>query len=81
MRNNAFFISKEFQKNDYFKNLKIDKLEQINEANFRESRDKNGTLNYLSGKEKIKEISECEVVDLSDPSLPKVKIRDLLELI
>tara|TARA_X000000950_G_C13878708_1_gene645949 strand:+ start:88 stop:1023 length:936 start_codon:yes stop_codon:yes gene_type:complete len=81
MRNNAFFISKEFQKNDYFKNLKIDKLEQINEANFRESRDKNGTLNYLSGKEKIKEISECEVVDLSDPSFPKVKIRDLLELI
>ena len=80
MRNNAFFISKEFQKNDYFKNLEIDKLEQIKEANFRESRDKNGKLNYLSGMEKLKEILKCEVVDLSDQSLPKVRIKDLLEL-
>ena len=46
--------------------------------NFRESRDKSGRLNFLSGKEKIKEIRECEVVDLSNQN-KIAKIKDLIK--
>ena len=54
MRNNAFFVSNTFSKDKYFKNLRIDNLEQIDDANFQESRNKDGKLNYLSGIDKIK---------------------------
>ena len=50
MRNNAFFVSNIFSKDDYFRNLEVDNLENIDNANFQESRDKNGKLNYLGGK-------------------------------
>ena len=50
MRNNAFFVINIFSKDDYFRNLEVDNLENIDNANFQESRDKNGKLNYLSGK-------------------------------
>ena len=64
--NNIFFISKKFSKEKYFKNLVIGKSEYNGDAFFRESRDKDGNLNYLSGKKKLREISECKVVDLGN---------------
>ena len=79
MRNNAFFVSNTFSKDKYFKNLRIDNLEQIDDANFQESRNKDGKLNYLSGTDKIKEIGECEVIDLSHSSFTKIKIKNLFE--
>ena len=35
------------------------------ENNFRESRAKNYKLSFLSGEDKLKMISNCEVIDLS----------------
>ncbi len=78
MRTNAFFISKNFSKNEYFPQIKVDDISQILDVNFRESRDKSGKLNFLSGKEKIKEIRECEVVDLSNQN-KIAKIKDLIK--
>ena len=49
-------------------------------ATFRESRDIKGNLNYLSGKKKLQEISECEVVELVDSGYKKIKIKDLFNL-
>ena len=80
MRNNAFFISNIFPKDHYFKNLQVDNLEKINNANFQESRDQNGNLNYLGGKKKIQEISECEVVKLDNNDYKKIKIKDLFNI-
>ena len=51
-------------KKKYFKNLRIDKSKSNVDSNFRESRNLNNKLNYLSGNKKIKEIINCEVVNL-----------------
>ena len=80
MRNNAFFVSNNFPKNDYFENLQVDSLEKIDNANFQESRDKKGNLNYLGGGKKIKEIHECEVVELDSNDYKKIKIKDLYNI-
>ena len=47
------------------------------DSQIRESRNKKGRLNYLSGKNRLKEIENCEVVDLSDPEEKLVKIKDI----
>lgn len=66
LKNNAFFISKKYKKKKYFKNLRIDKSKSNVDSNFRESRDLNNKLNYLSGNKKIKEIINCKVVNLGN---------------
>jgi hypothetical protein len=42
-----------------------------------ESRSIEGKLNYLSGKKKLKEIENCEVIDLSNLKEKLVKIKDI----
>ena len=74
---NAFFVS-----NNYLNNLNIkipnqDNLKDFTESNIRESRLPTGDLNYLSGNEKIKEIYDCEVVDLSNIEIKTKKIKEL----
>ncbi len=78
LKNNAFFVSKKYKKKTFFKNLKIDNSKFNTESNFRESRDINNNLNYLSGKNKIKEIINCKVVNLKNSKKKIAKIRDLL---
>ena len=78
LKNNAFFISKKYKKKKYFKNLRIDKSKSNVDSNFRESRDLNNKLNYLSGNKKIKEIINCKVVNLGNKKKKIAKIRDLL---
>ncbi len=80
LKNNAFFISKDFPKSEFFPNLIIEDLSNSTDASFRESRDIKGNLNYLSGKKKLQEISECEVVKLDNGDHKKVKIKDLFNL-
>ena len=79
-KNNAFFVSKNYPKNKFFQNLIIEDPTYSANATFRESRDIKGNLNYLSGKKKIQEISDCEVVELVDSDYKKVKIKDLFNL-
>ena len=43
----------------------------------RESGSIENKLNYLSGKQKLKEIENCEVIDLSNPEKKLVKIKDI----
>lgn len=77
LRNNAFFISKKYPKEVYFP--KIDNLINLESTNalFRESRSKEGSLNYLSPNKRIKEILDCEVIDISKNFALK-KIRELI---
>ena len=77
LRNNAFFVSKNYKKEKYFKNLMINNIENSTDANFTESRDIKGNLNFLNYQKRVKEILECEVVDLSVNSNIKIKLKDL----
>ena len=43
----------------------------------RESRSIENKLNYLSGKQKLKEIENCEVIDLSNQEKKLVKLKDI----
>jgi hypothetical protein len=78
VRNNAFFISNEYPIDKYFKNLKMEDINYYVDSNIRESKDSKGNLNYLSGSKKLKEIYDCEVIDLSSDLKRKVKIRDII---
>lgn len=76
-KNNAFFVSKQYKKEDYFGNLEIEDFKKQSISNIRESRNKSGKLNFLSGGEKIAEIKDCEVIDLSNEN-KKIKIQDII---
>ena len=78
IRNNAFFISNDLPFDKYFKNLQVNDINYYVNSNIRESRDMNNKLNYLSGENKLKEIYDCEVIDVSSDSGKKVKIKDLI---
>ena len=77
-RNNAFFVSKDFNKEKFFKDLKVNDIHNSTDANFTESRDENGNLNYLKSKKRIEKILECEVVDLTNYKNKIVKLKSLL---
>ena len=73
---NAFFVSNDFNKKNFFENLEIKSLENYTNSNIRDSRDINNELNYLSGFEKkIKEIENCEVINLEKNKYDLVKIK------
>ncbi len=75
---NAFFISKDFAKENFFSKIKIKDYSEYTNSNIRDSRDKKNNLNYLSGSEKIKEIENCEVVNLKDNVHKIGKLKNLL---
>ena len=75
---NAFFVSNDFKKNKYFDKIKISKLNQNTNSNIRDSRDINYNLNFLSGNKKLKEIENCEVINLENDNQELIKIKDLL---
>lgn len=78
LNNNAFFVSKKYKKKIYFKNLTIDNTTSNIESNLRESRDKEYKLNYLSGKNKLKEILDCKIVNLRNKKKDIIKIKNLI---
>ena len=75
---NAFFISKNFKKEEFFQNIKIQGLDNYVNSNIRDSRDKNYNLSYLSGGQKFKEIEECKVVNLKENKNKLVQLKDLM---
>ena len=77
-KNNAFFISNNLKKESFFPNIILRKLSYYSDSNIRDSRDYNYNLNYLNGSKKLKEIENCEVIDLSDEKNKKSKIKNLL---
>ena len=79
-KNNAFFINQLFPKDKYFSNLDYvddNKLDLHTNYLYKESRDKFGKLNYLSGKKRLEEIKECEIIDFQDNNGTLKKIKDL----
>lgn len=77
---NAFFLSDEHVKKLNLNLPDIKNLKQFVQNNFRDSRSSNSKLNYKSGSERLKEISECFVVDLSQENYCVIKIKDLFKL-
>ena len=75
---NAFFVSNDYKKEEIFHNIQIRDLKNYTDSNIRDSRDKNYNLNFLSGKSKLKEIENCEVINLESNNRDLVKIKDLL---
>lgn len=78
LRNNAFFISNNYSKETYFPNIKKLSMEECTNSLFRESRSLDGNLNYLSAKDRKKQIYECELIDLSKNIFSKIRFKDLL---
>lgn len=69
--NNAYFV-----KQNKVGNLKtLTSEEGYVESHTRESRDKDGNLNFLSGKNRLKEIENCMVIDVTTNK--KIIIKDL----
>jgi len=58
--------------------INLKKLSYYSDSNIRDSRDKNYKLNYLSGENKLKEIKDCEVINLKDNKEELIKLKDLL---
>ena len=76
---NAFFVL-ESEINKLNLNLPdINDLTRYTTSYIRDSRSIDGKLNYLSGKQKLKEIENCEVIDLSNPEKKLVKIKDICQ--
>lgn len=72
--NDAFFVRK-----DLCENLKdVSPREGYVESRFRESRNENGELSFISGKSRLKLIENMELYDFR--SLKNVKIKDLYNL-
>jgi hypothetical protein len=76
LKNNAFFVSNNFDINIFFSQLVIKPLSYYVDSNLRESRDKDYNLNFLSGKNKINKIKDCIIFDLKRSR--HCKIKDLI---
>ncbi len=74
---NAFFVLESEVKKLSLNLPDINDLTKYTTSFIRESRSIENKLNYLSGKQKLKEIENCEVIDLSNPKEKLVKIKDI----
>ena len=74
---NAFFVSESEVKKLNLVLPDINDLTKYTTSHIRDSRSIDGKLSYLSGKQKLKEIENCEVIDLSNPEKKLVKIKDI----
>jgi hypothetical protein len=74
---NAFFILESDVKKLNLTLPNTNNLTKYTTSYIRDSRSIDGKLNYLSGKQKLKEIENCEVIDLSNPEKKLVKIKDI----
>ena len=75
---NAFFINEDFMQDINLEAVNEHNLENFTNSNYRESRSFEGKLTFLSGKNKINEIRDCDVINLANSSSEKIKIKDLL---
>jgi len=74
---NAFFVLESEVKKLNLTLPDINDLTKYTTSYLRDSRSIDGKLNYLSGKQKLKEIENCEVIDLYNPKEKLVKIKDI----
>lgn len=72
-RCNAFFLQINYLNKINIEISNLNNLKNHTNSNIRESRDQQGKLNYISGEDKIKNIYECEIFDLNDHKIKKIK--------
>ncbi len=72
---NAFFVLESEVKKLNLILPDINDLTKYTTSHIRDSRSVYGKLNYLSGTQKLKEIEDCEVIDLSNSEKKLVKIK------
>ena len=53
-------------------------LDRYVDSNIRESRNKRGELNFLSGSSILKQIENCEVMDLTSENKKLLKLKEIL---
>ena len=75
--NNGFFVSNIYMKKISLETINTDDLSRFTNAQYMDSRDKAGQLNYIKPSKIIDEIKECEIIDISDDEKLK-KIKDLI---
>ena len=81
LKNNAFFINEELK--DSFKKIILNRdlnFDNYIDHKFRESRDRDGKLSYLSRDEQIKKIANCYVVNVKKNINEKIKLSNLLKI-
>ena len=64
LRNNAFFVKKEYMKYLSINEVDLSNLEHFTNANYRESKNQKGELLYLNPEKNLEFIRECEVFDI-----------------
>jgi len=78
LKNNAFFISKDFPKSQFFPNLEIEQISEATNSYLTESRNTKGKLNFLKGADKLKEIMKCKIIDLSNDKQELKKLDEII---
>ena len=78
--NNAFFINKSEVDKLNIDLPDLNNLEKYTQSNILESRSNSGSLTFLSDKQKLDEISGCEVINLSDGLEKRSLIKDLFKV-
>jgi len=80
LKNNAFFISNYYPTQKFFPNLVIESIQNATNSFLSESRDIKGELCYLKGDKKIREILDCEVIDLSEDKKKTTKLKNIIKI-
>ena len=75
---NAFFVSKEYINQININIPDINDISNYTNSFIRESRSIKGFKNYLSGKNRIKEIENCEVINIKKNNNELIKLKELL---
>ena len=78
---NAFFVSNKVSNNFSAIINNIHDLSHHTKLHIRDSRNEKGELNYLDQKQRLKTIEDKEVVDVSNSTHKKYKIKDLISRI
>lgn len=77
LRNNAFFISNKFSKKEFFPNILDTSFSDFTNSLVRESRSKDGNLDFKTKKERKKVIEECYIIDVSNGKKEKKKLKEI----
>ena len=77
-RCNAFFVLQSEVEKINIIIPDLNNLSEFTDSNYRESRSKDGKLNYLSKQNRLKEIKNCEIINLANEKNNICKIKDIL---
>jgi len=78
LRNNAFFINKNYKKNVFFPKISKVNLKEATNFNYTTSRNVQGVLDYLNRKNSLNKIINLDIIDLSKGNKKKTKLKTIL---